>query len=641
MEKGKKRENSAPKRPSKQKHLKPPPFTLLKHNVFVHRSRSVLSTDDIPICECKGVDEDDRCGENCYNSAVNVECHPKHCRVGAACQNQRFQRRQYAKYKLVTTDGRGWGMVADADIEPGTFIIEYCGEVISDDEAARRVEDYEERGITDHYILTLSGSEVIDAYAKGSDARFINHSCDPNCETQKWTVNGEVCVGIFATKRIPKGTEFTYDYKFEYFGGPKTRCRCGATKCSGFLGANSKGFQEDAFLWEDDDDRFDVQNIPTYSDDSDNKEGPAEASEDRDHSPPKQEADSKPGGKPVHPRAMSRPASLGTVAGRIDGAGVGGAAAGPLGESLCTRLIKSEKRKKRAEGGLSEQEGGAGASNDVSARIKAGLGAAGDPTVPGVSGEATKKPLVEGKGIEKQKKGKVKRAKVAPAAAAAAAAVAAAAAASSVPLSPSPAMVSPPSPPPAVSKGPADAFRFSLDELAFWAFASPKMAALETPAAAVVAEPQLRQEWQQLSPEDKQEFEEKVRVLSKGLTGLSAKMNKLKAKVKVKRSQGVDPPQPRQVAAASPLVGRKPATLSQPRKSAPFAMRKSAPPMTRYLDGVDKSLGAWLAAETAQRTEQWDECIQEMGFVVDPETGVVSVKDEAALISKLVKYKLR
>jgi histone-lysine N-methyltransferase SETD2 len=65
----------------------------------------------------------------------------------------------------------------------------------------------------------------------------------PNCETRKWNVLGEIRVGIFAKHDIPIGTELAYDYNFEWFGGAKVRCLCGALKCSGFLGAKSRGFQ--------------------------------------------------------------------------------------------------------------------------------------------------------------------------------------------------------------------------------------------------------------------------------------------------------------------------------------------------------------------------------------------------------------
>ncbi|EKX31239.1 hypothetical protein GUITHDRAFT_47131, partial [Guillardia theta CCMP2712] len=76
-------------------------------------------------------------------------------------------------------------------------------------------------------------NKVIDASAMGSMARFINHSCSPNCHTEKWTVGAETRIGIMASDNIPKGAEVTYNYQFESFGGMKHKCLCGAPNCSG------------------------------------------------------------------------------------------------------------------------------------------------------------------------------------------------------------------------------------------------------------------------------------------------------------------------------------------------------------------------------------------------------------------------
>jgi hypothetical protein len=66
---------------------------------------------------------------------------------------------------------------------------------------------------------------------------------EPNCVTRKWTVLGEVRIGIFALRDIKMGEELTYDYNFQWFGGNKIECRCGAPSCVGYLGAKSRGFQ--------------------------------------------------------------------------------------------------------------------------------------------------------------------------------------------------------------------------------------------------------------------------------------------------------------------------------------------------------------------------------------------------------------
>lgn len=78
--------------------------------------------------------------------------------------------------------------------------------------------------------------QVIDACRRGNRARFINHSCEPNCETQKWVVKGELKIGFFATKDIAVGEELQFDYNFERYGDKPTKCHCGAAACRGFIG---------------------------------------------------------------------------------------------------------------------------------------------------------------------------------------------------------------------------------------------------------------------------------------------------------------------------------------------------------------------------------------------------------------------
>ena len=71
--------------------------------------------------------------------------------------------------------------------------------------------------------LWCSANEIIDATKRGNRARFINHCCDPNCETQKWVVNGETCICIFALKDILAGEELTYHYHLVWHGSKRIR----------------------------------------------------------------------------------------------------------------------------------------------------------------------------------------------------------------------------------------------------------------------------------------------------------------------------------------------------------------------------------------------------------------------------------
>ncbi|XP_073280851.1 histone-lysine N-methyltransferase ASHH1 [Primulina huaijiensis] len=242
------------------------PFMHITQNEFFGQKHKKLKEEDISICECHydAFNTESACGESCLNVLTNTECTPGYCPCVEYCRNQKFQRREYAKTRLFKTEGRGWGLVADECIKAGQFIIEYCGEVISSEEATERSHTYETQGLKDAYIISLNANYFIDATNKGSIARFINHSCEPNCETRKWTVLGMTRVGIFAKKDISVGTELAYDYNFEWYGGANIRCLCGASNCSLFLGAKSHGFQEYNHVWEDGDDRYIVENIPLY-----------------------------------------------------------------------------------------------------------------------------------------------------------------------------------------------------------------------------------------------------------------------------------------------------------------------------------------------------------------------------------------
>lgn len=68
----------------------------------------------------------------------------------------------------------------------------------------------------------------------------MNHSCVPNCQTQKWIVKSQMRIGIFAIKDIHPNSELTFDYKFELFGKEKSAqlCFCGEATCKGIIGSS-------------------------------------------------------------------------------------------------------------------------------------------------------------------------------------------------------------------------------------------------------------------------------------------------------------------------------------------------------------------------------------------------------------------
>lgn len=75
----------------------------------------------------------------------------------------------------------------------------------------------------------------------GGDGRFVNHSCEPNCEMQKWSVLGLPRMALFASRDIKPGEELTYDYNFALFNPSEgQQCRCGSSACRGVIGTSMK-----------------------------------------------------------------------------------------------------------------------------------------------------------------------------------------------------------------------------------------------------------------------------------------------------------------------------------------------------------------------------------------------------------------
>uniref|UniRef100_A0AAY4BSN1 Histone-lysine N-methyltransferase, H3 lysine-36 specific n=1 Tax=Denticeps clupeoides TaxID=299321 RepID=A0AAY4BSN1_9TELE len=221
---------------------KPPPYRHIKVNRPIGKVQ-IFTADlsEIPRCNCKETDENP-CGvdSECINRMLMYECHPQVCAAGERCQNQCFTKRQYSEVEIFRTLSRGWGLRTVAGIKKGAFVNEYVGEVIDEEECRARIKHAQENDICNFYMLTLDKDRIIDAGPKGNQSRFMNHCCQPNCETQKWTVNGDTRVGLFALEDVPAGLELTFNYNLECLGNGKTVCKCGASNCSGFLGVRPK-----------------------------------------------------------------------------------------------------------------------------------------------------------------------------------------------------------------------------------------------------------------------------------------------------------------------------------------------------------------------------------------------------------------
>jgi len=144
-------------------------------------------------------------------------------------------------FKLRRSSIQGRGAFATRPIKRGTRIIEYTGERISHEEADRR---YDDGGMGRHhtFLFSIDKQTVIDAAVDGNDARFINHSCAPNCEA----IDERKHIYIEAIRDIAPGEELTYDYAYERDGTEDEEwerlylCKCGAATCRGTILAPMK-----------------------------------------------------------------------------------------------------------------------------------------------------------------------------------------------------------------------------------------------------------------------------------------------------------------------------------------------------------------------------------------------------------------
>lgn len=162
------------------------------------------------------------------------------CNCGPNCQNQRFQRKQFAKVSVIKTEKKGFGLRADTDLEPNAFIFEYIGEVINEPTFRRRTIQYDQEGVKHFYFMSLTKSEFVDATKKGNLGRFCNHSCNPNCYVDKWVVGDKLRMGIFAERHIKAGEELVFNYNVDRYGADPQPCYCGEPNCTGFLGGKTQ-----------------------------------------------------------------------------------------------------------------------------------------------------------------------------------------------------------------------------------------------------------------------------------------------------------------------------------------------------------------------------------------------------------------
>ncbi len=119
----------------------------------------------------------------------------------------------------------GIGAYAQCRLAKGTRVIEYVGELISAQESIERCRQGNE------YIFRLSAERHLDGKVDWNAARFVNHSCAPNCEAQ--LIEGRIW--LVAARDIEAGEEITFDYGYDLEDFHQHPCHCGSADCVGYI----------------------------------------------------------------------------------------------------------------------------------------------------------------------------------------------------------------------------------------------------------------------------------------------------------------------------------------------------------------------------------------------------------------------
>ncbi|KAM8849365.1 histone-lysine N-methyltransferase 2C isoform 10-T10 [Spinachia spinachia] len=136
-----------------------------------------------------------------------------------------------ANVYLARSRVQGLGLFAARDIEKQTMVIEYNGTVLRNEVAIRKEKSYKSQNRT-MFMFRIDSEHVVDATRTGGLARYINHSCAPNCVAEVVTFERGYKIIISCNRRVEKGEELCFDYQFDTVEGQhKIACQCGAPEC--------------------------------------------------------------------------------------------------------------------------------------------------------------------------------------------------------------------------------------------------------------------------------------------------------------------------------------------------------------------------------------------------------------------------
>jgi uncharacterized protein len=128
-------------------------------------------------------------------------------------------------YEVRPSRIHGMGVFARADIPADTRVVEYLGERVTKDESLKRRQD------GNFFVFIVTDEFDIDGAVDWNPARFINHSCAPNCEARM----EEERIWIIALRDIKAGEELSFNYGYDLQDYEEHPCACGAPNCLGFM----------------------------------------------------------------------------------------------------------------------------------------------------------------------------------------------------------------------------------------------------------------------------------------------------------------------------------------------------------------------------------------------------------------------
>ena len=134
---------------------------------------------------------------------------------------------------------QGWGLFALEPISAESFVCEYTGDIVRNLVGDKRERQYENEGLPHMYLFRIDEEYIVDATQRGGKARFLNHSCYPNCRSNNVNVGRHQTISFTAIRNIKPHDEITFNYKMEYEEDSSKweRCYCGSKQCVAYLNA--------------------------------------------------------------------------------------------------------------------------------------------------------------------------------------------------------------------------------------------------------------------------------------------------------------------------------------------------------------------------------------------------------------------